>query len=274
MKKILAVILFVLFSTPMFAQCDTDSTESIYIPDHPGYTYNSHLVGVGRMDVEVGLGYGNIYNMYNESGKPVNMVYNMTYFRYGVFKHLEFRFGFEFGDLPNYNIRGLSAFNVGAKVPIITDVKNVPDIAIVATTYVPNTGKSELGGQFTYYAPNVTLAMQKCWFDKLILFGNTGIYYDGFNPKMQYNSSVALYYFITTKWAIFGETVCKYSTFNSPTNLWDAGTLILLTDNLQWDLSAGTNYVTGMNNAFVNTGICWRLPNKWSHTQHTNCKIK
>lgn len=277
MKKILAVILFVLFSIPTFAQCDTDSTESFYIPDHPGYTYNAHLVGNQRMDVEVGIGYGNPYNL-DRFNKKTGMIYNTTYFRYGAFKHLELRFGFEFGDIPSSNTKGFSAFNVGIKVPIITDVKNVPDIAIVATTYVPSTGKDEVGGNFTYYAPNVTLVLQKGFFDKLFILGNGGVYWDGFDTRIKYNASIAAYFYVLPKWGLFAETAVKCSTYGSPTNLWDFptnlwdfGTTVYITDNLEWDLSAGTNYVTGLDNAFINTGICWRLPNKWSHS-HYNMK--
>lgn len=150
MKKILSVILLALLGIATYAQ--TDSCETAYIPDHPGYTYNAHNVGLHRMDIEIGLGYGNPYNL-PWLNKKDGMFYNTTYVRYGVFKHLEFRFGFELGYDPKKDIKGLSGFNVGAKVPIISNLKNAPDIAILATTYIPKTGKLDIGGQFEYYAP-------------------------------------------------------------------------------------------------------------------------
>jgi hypothetical protein len=257
MKKIILLVLFAIFSTTIFAQ--TDTCESLYIPDHPGYTYNARLVGVHRGDIEFGFGYGDPYNILD---KETGMIYNTTYVRYGITKHLEFRFGLEFAGIPKTGVYGLSAFNVGVKVPIITDVKNAPDVAIIVTTYIPATGSIEVGGQFPHYAPNYTLALQKCFFNKLVLFGNTGIFYDGFDTRPQYNASIAPYFFITDNWAVFAETVCRFNSWKEPTNLWDVGTIYYINSNLQWDFSFGTNYVTGIDHAFVNSGICWRIKEK------------
>lgn len=257
MKKLIAIILTVL-TLGVFSQ---DTTQSLYIPDHPGYAYNARLVGLHMADVEFAMGYGNPFNLPNLD-RNKGMVYNTTYFRYGAFKHLEFRAGFESGWIPKDNVYGFSGFNFGVKIPIITDVKNAPDIAIVATTYVPQTGVDSVGGQFPHYAPNATLVLQYCFFDRLVLFGNGGIFYDGFDTRMQYSAAFAAYYFFKPNWAFFGETYCRFNTWGNPTNLWDSGILCYINDNLQWDLSFGTNYVTGLDNAFVNSGISWRITGK------------
>jgi hypothetical protein len=264
MKKLTLSILFTIFSIFLFAQ--TDITETIYIPDHPGYTYNARLVGVYQGDIEFAVGYGNPYNLH-WLNKNKGMIYNTTYVRYGISKHLEFRFGLEFGSIPQDNIYGLSGFNIGFKCPIITDKPKFPDIAIIATTFIPQAGVEEIGGQFSHYAPNITLAIQKCYFDRLVLFGNVGIYYDGFDTKIQYNVSFAPYFFITDNWGIFIESASRFTggweneDWNNDKSLWlwDAGVVYYITPNLQWDFSFGTNYRTGMENAFVNTGICWRI---------------
>ena len=276
MKKLLA-ILFVLFSTvAVYAQKDTDTTESIYIPDRPGYTYNAHLVGLHRMDVELGFGYN--YQNYFEK---TNIFYNTTYFRYGAFKWLEFRYGVEFGSIatPTYNVYGVRGVNIGFKIPILVDVKYAPEIAIIATTSLPNIGPNPAdttqGFAIPNYAPSVNLALQKCFFDKLVLFGNTGFFYDGFNPYIQYNSSLAAYLFVSQKCAVFVETMVMYSNGHAPNNMGDAGLVYYITDNIQWDLSFGVNYVKGLDNSFVNSGISWRFPKghkKVCHTTMPNCK--
>jgi hypothetical protein len=230
-----------------------ENNESLYIPDHPGYTYNALLVGLHRIDVEVGLGYGD--PLYFDK----NMIYTTTYFRYGAFKHLEFRYGFELGYMPDSINFGISGVNVGFKIPIISDYQYLPDIAIIANTYLPNLGVEEFS--FPNYSPSLNLAIQKCFFDKLILFANTGLYYDGFNPQIKFNASFATYFFITPKYALFVETLCKFSNTNKPNNMADGGMIYYITDNIQLDLSFGANYVTGFNNFFINTGFNWRLPN-------------
>lgn len=244
MKKIILTLLTFL-SLSVFAQ-------DIYIPDRPGYTYNALSVGYHRADVEFSTGFGDPY-YFND-----NMIYNTLYTRYGLFKHLELRVGVEFATIPNNTKYGLSGLNLGVKLPIIEETKYVPSIAIVAVTFLPKVGSPDY--QLDKNAPSINLALQKIFFDKLVVFVNSGIYYDGFNTNIRYNSSLATYFFISPKFGIFAETLCKYSPEMSSNNMWDAGMVYYITDNFQWDLSLGKNYKT--ENSFINTGISWRFPKK------------
>lgn len=267
MKKLLVLLIALFISAPLFAQ--TDTTETIYIPDRPGYTYNAHLVGLHQMDIEMGFGYNYMNNVsYINNGAKTNIFYNTNYIRYGAFKWLEFRYGVEFGSMTPDSIGGYSTtsgvrgVNVGFKIPILVDKKWAPDIAIVATTYLPNLGKPCFA--YTNYAPSVNLALQKCFFDRLVLFGNAGFWYDGFSQintnTINYNASLAAYFFITQKFAIFAETMVMYNDRTSPNNMFDGGCVYYITDNIQWDLSFGANYVSGLDNSFINSGISWRIP--------------
>lgn len=92
MKKLLIFLFALIFSASIFAQ-DTIK-ESIYIPDRPGYTANANLIGLHQMDIEMGFGYN-----YVNCGDVNNIFYNTTYFRYGIFKHLEIRAGIDFGEI-------------------------------------------------------------------------------------------------------------------------------------------------------------------------------
>lgn len=267
MKKVILTIILVIIGVVAFAQ--TDTTETIYIPDRPGYTYNAHLVGLHQMDIEMGFGYNYMKNVgYMNNGAKTNIFYNTDYIRYGAFKWLEFRYGVEFGSMSPDSIGGYSTtngvrgINVGFKIPILCDVKYAPDIAIVATTYLPNIGKPCFA--YTNYAPSLNLALQKCFFDRLVLFGNAGLYFDGFSQinttTINYNASLAAYFFITQKFAIFAETMVMYNPRTAPNNMFDGGCVYYITDNIQWDLSFGANYVSGLDNSFINSGISWRIP--------------
>ena len=247
MKKIVITLTLVLFSTFLFSQ------DEIYIPDRPGYTYNSHLVGEHQMDLEMGFGYTN--NFY---GVKSDIFYQTTAIRYGAFKFLEFRYQMDFGSINSDPTQsGVKGASIGAKVPIYVN-DSIISIAIVGTCYLPNLGKPIF--QTPEYSPSVILALQKS-FGKFSLLGNSGILWDGVNPYAQGTASLALYYF-PSKFGFFVETFCLYSDKNSSQNCGDLGVLFCLTDNLIWDLSGGLNYVGGFDNFFINSGISWRIPNK------------
>ena len=247
MKKICLTFMVILFSILSFSQ-------DIYIPDRPGYTYNAKLVGLHQMDLEMGFGYN--YTKYDDVKS--NLFYNTTAIRYGAFKHLEFRYQMDFGSInSDVNDAGLKGISVGVKVPIFTN-DSIINVAIVGNCYLPNIGRPVF--QIPEYSPSVTLAIQKS-LGKFILFGNSGIFWDGFNPYAQGTASFAIYYF-PTKVGFFVETFCMYSDRNGPMNCGDFGLVWNITDDFIFDFSCGLNYVKGIDNSFVNSGLSWRIPNK------------
>lgn len=235
-------------------------SQDIYIPDRPGYTYNSHLIGLHQIDVELGFGYN-----YMNFGEKTNVFYNTTAIRYGAFKHLEFRYEIDFGSIytPSFNQSGVKGVTVGFKTPIYTN-DSIISVAIIGGCYLPNIGVP----YFTIpdYSPSLTLALQKS-IGKFVILGNTGVVWNGFGPDgipVNYGqgySSLAIYYF-PSRFGCFVETYCMYSTKTNPMNCGDAGILYCITDDIIWDFSFGLNYVSGLNNSFVNSGISWRIPNK------------
>jgi len=243
MRKLITILL-VLFSTVIFAQDD------IYIPDRPGFTYNTHLVGLHQMDVEFGFGYSYLLGD--------RRFYNTTAIRYGAFKFLEFRYQMDFGNVTNdsnLNLSGIERATIGVKLPIYTNDK-ILSVAIVGSTYLPTLGYWAT----TEFAPSLTLALQKS-FGKCLLLGNSGIMWDGIDPRGKGTASLALYYF-PTKFGFFIETFCMYSNYSTSLNLFDFGMVYCVTDDLMLDLSAGMNYVDTWDDAFINCGLAWRIPNK------------
>ena len=247
MKKISITILLVMFYSLLSAQ---DS----YYPDRPGYSYFTHLVGLHQMDVEMGYGYN-----YTNYGEKSNLFYNTNVIRYGAFKFLEFRYQIDFGGVstPSISQSGVKGVLVGAKVPIYTN-DSIISIGIIGNCYLPNLGKPYFA--IPNYSPSVILALQKS-IGKFILVGNSGVLWDGINPYSQGTASFAIWY-IPSKFGCFAETMCLYSNKNSPMNCGDVGVVYYLTDNIVADFSCGLNYVSGLNNFFVNSGISWRIPNK------------
>jgi len=247
MRKLITILL-VLFSTAIFAQSD------IYMPDRPGFTYNTHLVGLHQMDLEFGFGY-----QYMNFGDKTNIFYNTTAIRYGAFKWLEFRYQMDFGNVssPTINEAGVRGASIGMKFPIYTN-DSILSIALVTACYLPNIGKPYFA--VPNYAPSVTLALQKS-FGNFLLLGNSGVMWNGIDPFAYGTASVALYYF-PTKFGYFIETFCMYSDRTEPLNIADFGFVYSITDNIIMDFSVGLNYVTGFDDCFINAGLAWRIPNK------------
>lgn len=262
MKKFFTLIILMCFTSTVFSQ-------DIYIPDRPGFTYNARLVGFHQMDLEMGFGYN--YMKGNFIGGPdekTNIFYNTTAIRYGAFKHLEFRYEIDFGSVttPTWNQSGIKGMTFGFKTPIYS-VDSIINVAIVGGCYLPNIDVSVKNPRDTVsffpipnYSPSLTLAVQK-FIGKVILFGNSGVMWDGVNPYPKGTASFALYYF-PSKFGMFVETYCIYSGKSSPVNGGDLGFLYCVTDDLVVDISGGIDYTLGFDNSFINCGISWRIPNK------------
>jgi hypothetical protein len=206
MKKIfLSLLMSVVFSTLLFSQ---DTTLYPFFPDRPGYSNNSRLVGLHRTDFETSFGYNSQYPT-SLGDQPV--FYNTNLFRFGMYKHLEFRFGMDIGYLSTVTpqVFGVKALSFGIKIPIVKDLKYFPDIAILGQVNFPNIGKPEF--VIPLYSPQCVLLLQKSIGNFMVL-GNVGIFYDGFNTYGQGLYSVCLSYNITPKFGTFIET---YSFFSS-----------------------------------------------------------
>jgi hypothetical protein len=242
MKIFSFLIIILLFPILLFSQS--------FSPDRPGFSNGAYSVGLHRTDYESGWGY-NGFGCY-----PINQLCNTNLFRFGMYKHLEFRFGTDFGDLlTNSQIAGIKALYFGVKIPIIQDIKYLPDIAILGMLNLPNIGKPEFS--IPDHSPQGSLILQK-GFGKFTVLGNVGILYDGINPYSQGFYCINLGYSITSKFGSFIESYSFFSSKTSPFIYGDLGFNYFITDDFQFDLSYGS----GMSTVFINCGFSWRIPHK------------
>ena len=270
MKKYLLSLLFVGLALFGYSQTSTPTEES-YFPDRPGFSCNPYSVGLHRTDYETSVGYNTNY------GAGSRMFYQTNLFRFGMYKHLEFRLGLEFGSLssldsvgnPNPEITGIRAVYIGAKIPIISNIKYLPDVAILTQVNFLKLGKPEfyLSVPQNDYSPQAVLLLSK-GFGKFMVMGNVGIWYDGYNPYAQGLYSVCVCYSITPKFGTFIESYSFFNSRNAPLNFGDLGFNYYITDNLMVDISCGNQYFLDTkslqvtNPFFLNCGISWRIPNK------------
>ena len=273
MKKIVITFMLVLFSTFLFSQNDTISKDTInkypYFPDRPGFSTNARLVGLHQTDYEVSFGYNTNY------GPNTNMFYNTNLVRFGMYEHLEFRFGLDFGSLSYLDslgkpaqINGVKGVSFGVKIPIVKDLKYFPDVAILGQIYFAGLGKPEFISPD--HSPQVLLLLQK-GIGNFTLLGNVGMFYDGYTPYANGVYSICVCYNITPKLGTFIESYSFFSGRTSPLYFGDLGFNYFITDNLEMDISCGNKYfvnftggniVEVVNPFFINCGFAWRIPHK------------
>jgi hypothetical protein len=186
-------------------------------------------------------------------------MYNTNLIRFGVLKNLELRFGMDFGHLSN-SVGGIKNMSLGIKVPIIQDLKYLPDIGILGQFNLPKIDDN----YFTtpQYTPQGILLLQK-GFGKLLLLGNIGFFYDGgyyndenkpiVDQSIQGIYSLAVCYSLTPKLGTFVECyrVGSYGSYG------DLGFNYFINDNLQLDVSFSNQF-----DGTINGGIAWRFKNK------------
>jgi hypothetical protein len=241
-------------------------TSSLYIPDRPGYAANAYIIGISQASYETSIG----YSYYN----PTTTIYQTNLFRAGTCKHFELRFGFDDAgfNMPDGSIDfGIKDISIGAKIPIVQDLKYLPDIAILGGTIIKNSGYELLAP--TTYVPSIAFIAQKV-FGNLVLIGNAGVFWDGFtedgisfanpysvNRKAQGSYAIAAYYFIKDL-GLFCETYGYYNQYTNHYAGCDLGANYYINPDLVLDLSCGINYKQSFDNVFVNFGLGWRFDKK------------
>lgn len=266
MKKIITLLMMLFITTLLFSQNDTTciqiQKQEPYFPDRPGMSANARLVGLHSTDYETSFGYTTNYNL--------NTFYNTNLIRFGLYKFLELRIGMDFGYLPKEDpeIIGLKALSFGVKIPIVKDLKWLPDIAILGQVYLPDIGKPVFATPL--YAPQATLLLQKGW-GNYLLIGNVGFFYDGYNPYAQGMYSLAFLYSFSPKLGVFIESYTFFSGKTEPVYFGDMGLSYFLNKNLEIDMSFGNKYVLDFkdpqllfvyNPFYINCGLAWKIPHK------------
>jgi hypothetical protein len=269
MRKFIFTMMLMFSVTLMFSQTDTTQNEYPFFPDRPGFSCNARLVGLHRLDYETSFGYSlNFGDVDGTDGinDGHNLLYNTNLVRFGVAKHLEVRFGMDFGHLSIENesvVQGIKGMSFGVKILIVKDLKYLPDVGILGQINLPKVGNEDYFAT-PEYSPQLVLLLQK-GFGNFLLLGNVGMFYDGFdNSKVQGLYSLDICYNILPT---FGTFVEMYR-LGSYGNYGDFGFNYFITDNLQVDISCGNKIEEFQNNIifpksfYANGGLAWRFPKK------------
>ncbi|MFZ2430494.1 MAG: transporter [Lutibacter sp.] len=277
MKNILFLVVFlanIQFGTAQYTE--------IINSKRPGFSESPYGVGTNVYQVETGM----FFNSSNDEslGAKAKTLGGELFFRVGKFKErLEFNANVAYQrdevnnfPNPNYHIKGISNLTVGAKYLIYQqefkdkskeirswkrkmafDKKRlIPSVGVYGGANLNFLGKDYKSDEGISYKGAVLL--QNDFSDRLVLL--TNLIADNITSEDKYYSYiVTMTYAINQNWSYFVENQGKYYNDFSPNYQFGTGIAYLVTENLQLDASARTNFLDDYSYLYATAGLSWRL---------------
>lgn len=248
----------------------------------PGFSESPYGVGTNVYQVEAGM----FYNRNNDEtlGAFAKTLGGELFFRVGKFKErLEFNanVAYQRDEVnnepdPNYHIQGISKLTVGAKYlvyqqeykdkskeirswkrKIAFDKKRlIPSVGVYGGANLNFLGKDYKSDEGISYKG--ALLLQNDFSDRLVLL--TNLIADNITSEDKYYSYiVTMTYAINQNWSYFVENQGKYYNDFSPNYQFGTGVAYLVTENLQLDASARTNFFDDYYYVYATAGFAWRF---------------
>lgn len=225
------------------------------ITDRPDQTESAVTVPLHSLQIESGFAYE---SQMEEGLNTNNYSIAGTLFRYGLFERIEFRFGAGYLINKTDETRdGLSGFLLGTKINFLNEKQNMVDFGLLIHSAIP-LGDETLNPQ--QFEPELIAALSKSLTDNLSVSINIGGFQDSSIEKIIYLYTTALGYSVSDKTGVFIEVFGNLSSSLIPVHLFDGGLTLLLSDNLQLDLSGGKEFTGDNSFWFLSGGISLRLP--------------
>jgi hypothetical protein len=276
MKNVLFLVVF-LTSFQMITAQYTEIINS----KRPGFSESPYGVGTNVYQLETGI----FYNSNNDKSLEAypKTLGGELFFRVGKFKErLEFNANVayqrdEVKNLsgPNFNIKGISDLTVGAKYLVYqqeyTDKSKeirswkrkmafdkkrlIPSVGVYGGAHLNFLSKDYKNDGMSYKG---AVLLQNDFTDRLVLL--TNLIADKITSEDKYYSYiVTMTYAINQNWSYFIENQGRYYNDFSPNYQFGTGVAYLVTENLQLDASARTNFFDDYSYLYATAGISWRL---------------
>ena len=277
MKNILFLVVLMVsiqFSTAQYTE--------IINSKRPGFSESPYGVGTNVYQVEAGM----FYNSNNNEtlGAHSKTLGSELFLRVGKFKEkleLNANVAYQRDEVnnypnPNYHIKGISDLTVGAKYLVYQqefsdrskeirswkrrtafDKKRlIPSVGIYGGAHLNFLGKDYKSEEGISYKG--ALLLQNDFSDRLVLL--TNLIADNITSEAKYYSYiVTMTYAIHQNWSYFVESQGKYYKDFSPNYQFGTGIAYLITENLQLDASARTNFFEDYSYVYATAGFAWRL---------------
>ena len=226
------------------------------ITDRPDATESPTVVPLHTLQIETGGAYKEF-----EDGpfKLTETVYNTTLLRYGLFKTMELRLGWDVLNADNgvTSETGLNPILMGAKIGIVEENGLLPEIGFLGHIYhsfaAAEAFETETTGTDFRFSFAHTLS------EKSAIAYNLGMEWRDDNPEGAYVYTLSYGLSLTEKIGFYAELYGNLPESSSPNHLWDAGFTYLAKPLIQFDATVGTGINTNQK-LLVSMGVSIRLP--------------
>ena len=259
-NKTLTLTLISLNSAFLLFSQQNKSTEPL-VTDRPDQTEASSTVGKGTLQIET----GGLFESFQENNtKSINYTYNTTLIRYGILNNLELRLGWDFsegvtkvnGDKLNNVISGFSPLLLGIKIDLAEEKEGMPEIALVGHVFPVFTASTD-------YKPETTgvdfrFSLSHTLSEKSSLGYNLGAQWGNDSPEATFIYTVAYGYSLDNKIGFYAELYGDLPEDNSANHFWNSGFTYLASNDLQFDMYAGTSITKGQD-LLLGMGLSYRI---------------
>ena len=259
-NKTLTLTLISLNSAFLLFSQQNKNTEPL-VTDRPDQTEASSTVGKGTLQIET----GGLFESFEENNtKSINYTYNTTLIRYGILNNLELRLGWDFiegvtkvnGDKLNNVISGFSPLLLGIKIDLAEEKEGMPEIALVGHFFPVFTASTD-------YKPETTgvdfrFSLSHTLSEKSSLGYNLGAQWGNDSPEATFIYTVAYGYSLDNKIGFYAELYGDLPEDNSANHFWNSGFTYLASNDLQFDMYAGTSITKGQD-LLLGMGLSYRI---------------
>ena len=258
MNRVPLFIATLLLATSAMAQQEPD-----LVTDRPDQTESALVVPAWRLQIETGFSKEWVNILDEESDG--RMRYGATLLRFGLFDFMELRLG---SDLLSHRYKvpagfdrsdfGASPIGVGMKFKLVEEIGRTPDIALITSWQIPNTGSAVYSDSNWHHS--FVFSFAHTLYEGWGLGYNLGYEFAGAFEHSAFKYSVVGAYSWTERWALFIEGYgAKFSELPWDFRA-DAGITFLLFPTFQLDFSGGAGLTNISPVAFVSVGFSWRIP--------------
>ena len=231
--------------------------------DRPDQTEGSSTIPQNTLQIETGFIWQG--NKTASSGTRELNYFN-TLIRFGLLENFELRAFFNYADVrltpvdggADTNFRGFVPFAFGTKIEVAKQKGVIPELAMLATISIPNTGSKDF--DILNMSSDFRFAMGWAITNRISAGANIGAQWNTIVPGGSgfYSAVVGVSIF---KWMNgFVEIYGWLPENNFPDHRFDGGFTFPVKKNLQLDVSGGIGLSDISPDYFVNAGVAWRIP--------------
>ena len=243
-------LLFIgLFLLPILLPAQSEEPIST---DRPGEgTDAATVVGKSTLQLETGL-----FREWERRDDDYLVLYPTTLLRYGLTERVEVRASSGlFSDQRTSS--GWLPVDVATKVALTDEPRGwLPQSALLVGLTLPRTGSSFAQSQFTQ--PHIVLLLNHTLTSWLGVTTNLGAHWEDDSPETIYRYALSLDFMLSDRIGAFAEVYGDLPEASGNDHLVNGGFTLLITDDVQLDLAAGSALTTGAPDLYVGGGVSVR----------------